>query len=118
MRLTLPKSRRLLNGSDFAKVRVDGRRFAQGCVVINWLPTESGRPWRLGIITTKALGSAVVRNRARRRIREAFRRQQAVIVRPADIVLIARASVRDAGFDRVCNDLATALRKAGLTGPA
>jgi len=114
MRLTLPKSRRLYQRRDFVEVRDQGRRIAQGCVVINWLAVPTGKPWKLGIITTKALGPAVVRNKARRRIREAFRQFQDQLKQPAHIVLIARSSIRDASFDRVTEDVVRALRRAGL----
>ncbi len=116
MRLTFPKSRRLYQRRDFVEVRDQGRRLAQGCVVINWLPVPEGKPWRLGIITTKALGPAVTRNLARRRIREAFRLFQGHLKSHADIVLIARSSIRKASATRVSEDVTRALRRAGLTG--
>jgi len=114
MRLTLPKSRRLQHRRDFVEVRDSGRRHAQGCVVINWLPLALECPWQLGVITTKALGPAHVRNRARRLIREAFRLQQGLLQRPARIVVIARSSIREATLARVQSDLLQGLRRAGL----
>jgi ribonuclease P protein component len=114
MRLTFPKSRRLYQRRDFVEVRDQGRRLAQGCMVINWMPAKPGKPWRLGIITTKALGPAVVRNRARRRIREAFRLNQGLLAHSADIVLIARSSIRNLDAARVTEDLVRALKRAGL----
>ncbi len=83
-------------------------------MVINWMPAKAGKPWRLGIITTKALGPAVIRNRARRRIREAFRLNQGLLAHPADIVLIARSSIRNLDAARVTDDLIRALKRAGL----
>ncbi len=117
MRLTLPKSRRLQHRRDFVEVRDSGRRHAQGCVVINWLPTPPDGLWQLGVITTKALGPAHVRNRARRLIREAFRLQQGLLGRPAKIVIIARSSIREATLARVQSDLLQGLRRAGLIHP-
>lgn len=114
MRLTLPKSRRLYQRRDFVEIRDQGRRIAQGCVVINWMPSKPGKHSRVGIITTKALGPAVVRNRARRRIREAFRLNQGLLNQPADIVFIARSSIRNLDAARVTDDLLRALRRAGL----
>lgn len=118
MRLTLPKSRRLKQRRDFICVKEHGRRIAQGCLVINWREVPAGGKSRVGIITTKALGSAVIRSRARRRIREAFRHQQAELLRSADIVLIARSSIRNISQDQVAADLTKALRRAGLTSPS
>jgi len=87
-------------------------------VVLNWLelkdaPAADSVPL-LGVITTKALGGAVVRNRARRRMREAFRALRPSVSRPAWIVLIARQSMRDADAARVSADIAGGLRRARL----
>ncbi|MEI6341304.1 MAG: ribonuclease P protein component [Verrucomicrobiota bacterium] len=114
----LPKTSRLVHRRDFLRVRDEGRRLASGSVVVNWLdredlPRETRFPL-LGVITTKALGSAVVRNRARRRMREAFRMLRPSMSRPAWVVLIARHSMKDADAPRVARDLTAGLRKARL----
>lgn len=89
-----------------------------GTVVVNWLECSPGSPApstpRLGVITTKALGSAVVRNRARRRMREAFRQLRPSLKLPAWVILIARHSMKDASAERVLSDIASGLRKARL----
>jgi ribonuclease P protein component len=114
----LPKTSRLVHRRDFLRVRDEGRRLASGSVVVNWLDREDlprDTPFPLlGVITTKALGSAVVRNRARRRMREAFRVLRPSMSRPAWVVLIARHSMKDADAHRVARDLAAGLRKARL----
>lgn len=114
----LPKTSRLVHRRDFLRVREHGRRLASGTVVLNWLelkdaPAADSVPL-LGVITTKALGGAVVRNRARRRMREAFRALRPSVSRPAWIVLIARQSMRDADAARVSADIAGGLRRARL----
>lgn len=116
-RLGLPKAGRLVQRRDFLRVRDAGRRVSVGTVVLNWLaPSPDARDGsaRLGVITTKALGPAVVRNRARRRMREAFRLLRPAVIAPAWIVLIARQSIRDADAARVEADVASCLRRAKL----
>jgi len=54
---------------------------------------------RLGIITSKRVGSAVQRNYARRRIREAFRRMKSDLPTGYDIVCIARADAAKRALD-------------------
>ncbi len=44
---------------------------------------------RLGIIASKKIGNACVRNKAKRKIREAFRRIKQNLSTPGDIVVIA-----------------------------
>lgn len=53
---------------------------------------------RLGITTGVKLGHAVVRNRARRRIRETYRLHEARLKRGYDIVIVARSAAIDGDF--------------------
>jgi ribonuclease P protein component len=101
--------------TQFLEVQNTGRR-----VVARYL-TMLGRPNggaedRLGIIASRRLGGAVDRNRAKRRIREVFRRQRstggpASGQPPLDLVVIARPGIVDAPFGDVTADFQTALRK-------
>ena len=74
----------------------------------------AGAATRLGVITSKKIGSAVVRTRARRLLREAFRLHQHELVRPAELVLVARLSIVGKAFADVERDYLTALRRAKL----
>jgi ribonuclease P protein component len=62
-------------------------------------PLPSGP--RLGVTATRALGGAVVRNRIKRRLREAFRLHRANLVEPWDIVLNPRRAAAGASFAEV-----------------
>lgn len=50
---------------------------------------------RLGITASRKVGSAVVRNRVKRRVREWFRRRRSELPEARDIVVIARAGAAD-----------------------
>lgn len=114
--LGLPKSARVKQQREFELVRSKGRRLTSGCLIANWLilPTETRS--RLGVITSRRVGSATVRNRARRLLRETFRRHQHELQSPAAIVLVARASIVGKSFSAVERDYLAALRRAGLLG--
>src|SRR5437764_10494517 len=90
--LGLPRSRRLKQGRDFARAKLQGQRVARGCLIANWLALPPGSPSRVGVITGRKMGGAVVRVRARRLLREAFRLHQLDLAQPLDLVLVARAS--------------------------
>jgi ribonuclease P protein component len=60
---------------------------------------------RLGVTATRALGGAVVRNRIKRRLREAFRLHRANLVASWDIVLNPRRAAAGASFTEVQNAL-------------
>ena len=111
--LRLPRERRLRTGRDFEHARVQGRRLAVGCLVLNWVDASTTET-RVGVITSRKIGGAVVRTRARRLLREAFRLNQHRIARPVDIVLVARQSIVEKDFAAVEGDFVTALRRAEL----
>ncbi len=113
-RLTFGRAMRIKQGRDFSRVRQEGQRLVYGCLIANWrkLPPESIS--RLGVVTSGKIGNAIVRNRARRLMRETFRVHQHDLTQPVDLVLVARASITNKGFADVEKDLLTTLRKAGL----
>ena len=112
--LVLPPSRRIKQGRDFARARAQGRRLVQGCLIMNWYVLPHGSEPRVGVITTRRLGNAPARSRARRLMREAFRTRQHCLAQPADVVLVARSSIVGRAFREVERDFAKALKKAGL----
>src|SRR5262249_18627963 len=112
-RYSLPRSRRIRDRRIFAALKDGGRRLACGCLLLNWRPV-SDQGSKLGVVASRRIGGAVVRNRARRLLREAFRMNQARLIRPAEIVLIARASIVGCDFHQVEMDLLQALRRASL----
>ena len=112
--LRLSDAMRLKTGRDFSTLKTKGRRLVKGCLIANWLAApEQGFP-RLGVITSKSIGSAVVRNRARRLLREAFRQHQHDFSTPVNLVLVARASIAQKSFTQVEQDFLTAMRSANL----
>ncbi len=113
-RLRLGRGLRLPHSRDFARVRQAGERLAQGCLIANWHKLPTGAPPRLGVVTGKKIGGAVVRSRARRLLRESFRLHQHDLALPVEMVLVARNSIAGKGFAEVEKDFLTALKRAGL----
>ena len=113
-RLRLGRASRLKQSRDFGRIRREGVRLAQGCLIANWQRSPAGAASRLGVITPGRIGGAVARNRARRLLRESFRLHQLELLEPLDLVLVARPSIAGKGFAEVEKDFLTTLRKAGL----
>ena len=113
-RLRFCRAARIKQGRDFRRVRQGGERLAVGCLIANWQRLPAETPARLGVITTKRVGGAVIRSRVRRLLRETFRLHQHDLAAPVDLVLVARPSIAGKAFAVVERDFLTALRKAGL----
>ena len=106
---------RLKRRAEFLRVAAKGRKVATHGLVLQVLERDDGGPARLGFTVTKKIGNAVVRNRTRRRLKEAARLLLAA--RPlggVDLVLIGRDATRRRDFAELQDDFRRALAKAGL----
>ena len=113
-RLRLGRASRLRQSRDFARLRLQGERLVQGCLIANWNKLPEGGTSRLGVVTSRKVGSAVIRNRARRLLRESFRLHQHEFGQPLELILVARPSIANRPFSSVEKDFLATLRKAGL----
>ena len=106
---------RLTRRAEFLRVAAKGRKAPMPGLVLQALKREDDAPARLGFTVTKKVGNAVIRNRTRRRLKEAARlllREQPVA--GADLVLIGRDATRARDFAALQQDLRRALAKAGV----
>ncbi len=69
---------------------------------------------RLGITASTKIGNAVVRNRVRRRIREAYRLSESSYRRGFDIVVVARSRAAGATFREISDGMFRQAEKLGL----
>src|ERR1039457_5604039 len=113
-RLKFVRAMHIKQGRDFTRVRQEGQRLVMGCLIANWLRLPAGTAARLGVVTSGKIGNAVVRSRARRLLREAFRLHQHDLAQPMDLVLVARQSITNKTFSGVEKDFLATLRRAGL----
>lgn len=84
-----PKQARVRKRREFLHIQNAGRRVATRHFLVVYVRSGDGPP-RLGITVTKKIGNAVVRNRIKRAVREAFRSSAAALQRGASMVVIAR----------------------------
>ena len=107
----MQRDRRLTRGRDFAAVRRYGKSWADRRLVLLARPNGLGVS-RYGFSVGKRLGKAVLRNRVKRRLREAAR------VAPAqggwDLVVIARKDAAEADFHGLKRSMTSLLRRADI----
>jgi ribonuclease P protein component len=109
-----PSLPRLRRRAEFLRVAAEGRKAATHGLVLQALARDDQAPARIGFTVTRKVGNAVVRNRARRRLKEAARLELAENpVNGMDLVLIGRDATGSRDFGVLRDDLRRALRKAG-----
>ena len=87
--------------------------FANSMLVLYARPNRLGVN-RVGITTGKKLGHAVVRNRARRRLREVYRLNEHLFKPGYDIVVVARHRCVTADFKKLTSGYLSLAEKAGI----
>jgi ribonuclease P protein component len=106
-----PKSARLRKRAEFLAVQGRGRKVQNRAFVA--LALETGGGVRLGITPTRRLGGAVVRNRARRLVREAFRRGHFPVPAGLDVVVIPKSAALPLAAAEVFRELEDLGRRLG-----
>jgi ribonuclease P protein component len=110
---------RLKRRAEFLRVAAKGRKAATHGLVLQALRRDDQAPARIGFTVTKKIGNAVVRNRTRRRLKEAARLELAGSpVSGVDLVLIGREGTRARDFLQLRDDFRRALGKAGVSREA
>ena len=108
----------------YSKVYSKGKKFVGQRVIVYTLPDWASsriqksdplrrRTNRVGITVTKKIGGAVERNRAKRIIREGYRRADAALHMKKGqlVVIVARMSIIDAKSQDIENDIRAAIKK-------
>ena len=108
MRYKFPKQARLRRSEQFRRVYRRGQRHSVGPLFARLLLRQdvadaerNGKRSRLGLSIGKRVGGAVVRNRWKRAIREAFRLHRHRLPVPCDLVIGVRWEARDSEVEKV-----------------
>ena len=104
----------LKKDSDFRKVYKHGKSFANRYLVMYILKNKSETS-RIGISVSKEVGKAIIRNKVRRRIKEAYRLNIDENVKYGyDIVFIARVAIKDANYHEIESAMKHLVRKSEM----
>ncbi len=112
--LTLPRRERLRRAADIQALFQRGKREESTSFVALWRVDQPGRA--AGFAVSRQLRGAVDRNRARRRLREAYRHHQAALPHGVQVVFIARPAALTRPFRDLLGEMertVEALARAG-----
>jgi ribonuclease P protein component len=105
-----PPWTRLRSGAEFRRVFEKGLRLSGPLFVLVGVENARGHD-RLGLTVSRRVGGAVSRNRARRLLREGFRRRARAGRRGFDLVLLAAKALTETSQGEVDRELADRLRR-------
>ena len=111
--LRFPRTARILKSADFRAVYDKGTRVTCPIFAAFCLERADTSGVRIGLTVPRAIGKAVVRNRIKRRIREAFRLHRAEFGPQWDIVVNPRRSALKAPFGDIERGLGKVIEKCG-----
>ena len=111
----LPRACRLHLERDFERI-IKGGHKVQGQGLVLWTAENSNsvQSARFAVVVSKQLGPAVVRNRTKRLLREAFRNSKTQLKQGVDIIVRPNSSEKLINVQAAQEALTTLYRKAGL----
>jgi ribonuclease P protein component len=107
-----PKSSRILTRGLFKRAYESGYKVHAKYFTAFVLPNAVERA-RIGITATRKFGGAVERNRARRLVREVFRKNRWLVPRGVDIVINVKKPLAEAGYRDLEDDFRAFLERVG-----
>ena len=103
---------RIRNKKDFSEIYKKGRRLKGRYFVLVFVPNELNYS-RLGVVVSKKVGQATVRNRVKRRFRELFRRNKALLPGNFDLVFVARPEIVQLDWPGMREEYEALIRRLG-----
>lgn len=111
----LPRKERLARSGEFREVYARGRSYANEALVLWVLPGK--RDTKAGFRVSRRIGKAVLRNRVRRRLREAYRQLRETIPSGWYLVVVARDRCREMGMLELKKALRELVGRARIGSP-
>ena len=112
--LSFPKQRRLTRASEYERVKREGLVRRGKLLTLSATVVENSGLCRVGFVTSRRLGSAVIRNRVRRRLREIVRQHQHDLGQDFWIVLIAKRDAAKASYRTLEDEWLRLARRASI----
>lgn len=107
------KETKIRKSQQYNNVYENGKKLISKCLVIFILENNLNIN-RYGIVTSKRVGNAVLRNKARRRLRAIIYENNHGMKQGYDIVLVCRPLINKVAYSQLNKDFTTLMRKTGL----
>ena len=111
------KAKRLTLTAEFTAVKFQGKTYRGSFLILGVFVQKEEKAFRVGFITTKRLGGAVVRNRVRRRLRDIVRKEQGRLGAGLWIVIVARAAAARASYRELKDEWLRLAERASILAP-
>ncbi|MBX4200704.1 ribonuclease P protein component [Candidatus Parcubacteria bacterium] len=110
----LPKASRLTKKKDFDTVFEEGEGIKHGFLVVKTLKND-GPQSRFGIVVSKKISNkATVRNKVKRRLRDAISAQVPMLKKSADVVIVTLSGIQKKEFPELREMISHAFKKLKL----
>ena len=115
--LSFPKAKRLTLPAEFARVKGQGTAERGRYLVLGAAKINEEKFFRAGFITPKHIGSAVARNRVRRRLRDIVRTHQTRLRPGIWLVVVARPYAANATHQQLKDEWLRLAERASILAP-
>jgi len=109
----LGREQRLTRSTSFQETFAQQQKWV-GRLMVFWLRSGEDASMRLGVVTSRKVGGAVQRVKARRRLREVYRRNRHKLHGSFDVILVGRAAILNATWDAIEKEFLDLAGKAGV----
>ena len=116
-RLRFPKAARLSRAGEFANLKREGISYHGKLMVLSVLALGGETAAQVGLVTSRRVGGAVVRNRVRRRLREIVRAARPQLRTGVHLALIGRQAAAQASFQALRDEWTQLARRSSILKP-
>lgn len=109
----LAKEYRINSSRDYNNIYKNGKKVSGRYIIVYILDNECGFN-RYGVVTSKKIGNAVVRNKVKRQLRSIIKGNFDNVKTSHDIVIVGRYKISGVKYDLLNKDFMIVMRKSGL----
>lgn len=107
------KEFRIRESKQYNNIYQNGKKFLGKCLIVFIMENDLGIN-RFGIVTSKKIGNAITRNKAKRRLRALVKENRLKLKQGYDLVLVCRPLISKVKYSQIEKDLFIVMRKTGL----